>query len=203
MNVRLLLDFGHGVDTPGKCSPDGRLREYKYVREVGYNIARYFEYDASIPVTIVVPEERDITLPERVRRVNEFVDTYKTQQCFLVSLHVNAAANGSWANARGWQVHVSKNASYNSKLIANALYNAANELGVNTRAPMPTQHYWANNFYILSHTKCPAVLTENFFQDNKEDVEFLLSDVGRATVENIHILGISKYLGLPYSLIKV
>nr|DAT77576.1 MAG TPA: MurNAc-LAA [Caudoviricetes sp.] len=25
-------------------------------------------------------------------------------------------------------------------------------------------------------TKCPAVLTENLFQDNKEDVEFLLSE---------------------------
>jgi N-acetylmuramoyl-L-alanine amidase len=36
-----------------------------------------------------------------------------------------------------------------------------------------------SNFYVLRNTKCPAVLTENFFQDTKKDVEFLLSDVGR------------------------
>ena len=203
MNARILFDFGHGVNTPGKCSPDGRFKEYKYVREVGRQIANYFQLHAGLFTNVIVPEETDISLPERVRRVNEIVDAYPTQQCFLVSIHVNAAANGTWAKARGWEVHVSKNASYNSKLLANSFYNAANELGVNTRVPMPTQHYWANNFYILSHTKCPAILTENFFQDNREDVDFLLSDIGRATVENIHILGISKYLGLPYSLVKV
>lgn len=28
-------------------------------------------------------------------------------------------------------------------------------------------------------TKCPAILTENLFQDNKEDVDFLLSEKGK------------------------
>ena len=36
-----------------------------------------------------------------------------------------------------------------------------------------------SGFYILKHTKCPAVLTENLFQDNKEDVGFLLSEEGK------------------------
>lgn len=199
-NVRLLFDFGHGIDTPGKRSPDGRLREYKYAREVGSKVAEYFIITGH-PTYIVVPEEKDISLPERVRRVNAVVAKYPSDQCLLISFHVNAAANGTWANARGWQVHVSKNASYNSKVLANNLFDAAKELGVNTRVPLVNQKYWENNFYILSHTKCPAVLTENFFQDNREDVDFLLSDIGRATVANIHIIGLSKYLGLPYSMI--
>ena len=29
----IMLDNGHGVETPGKRSPDGRLREYSYTRD--------------------------------------------------------------------------------------------------------------------------------------------------------------------------
>jgi N-acetylmuramoyl-L-alanine amidase len=41
---------------------------------------------------------------------------------------------------------------------------------------------------------CPAVLIENFFQDNREDVEFLLSGVGRQCVTDIAVEGIRNYL---------
>ena len=30
----ICLDNGHGVNTPGKCSPDKRLKEYQYAREI-------------------------------------------------------------------------------------------------------------------------------------------------------------------------
>ena len=40
------------------------------------------------------------------------------------------------------------------------------------------------------------MLTENFFQDNKGDVEYLLSREGKQTVTQIQIDGIVKYLGL-------
>ena len=52
------------------------------------------------------------------------------------------------------------------------------------------------SFYILKHTVCPAVLTENLFQDNKEDVAFLLSPEGKKVIADIHVKGICKYLGL-------
>lgn len=32
--MKVLLDNGHGAETPGKRSPDGRLREYAYTREI-------------------------------------------------------------------------------------------------------------------------------------------------------------------------
>lgn len=53
-----------------------------------------------------------------------------------------------------------------------------------------------SQFYILKHTNCPALLTENLFQDNKEDVEFLLSAKGKQAIVELHISGIIKYLGL-------
>lgn len=200
MAARLLLDYGHGCDTAGKCSPDKRLLEYKYVREIGSALVDHFS--RILDVDVIVPEEKDISLPDRVQRVNTIVDAYPDQPCYLVSLHVNAAPGEGWANARGWSVYVSKKASYNSQILANNVFDAAVELGAKTRQPEPSKKYWEENFYITTRTKCPAILTENFFQNNKEDVELLLSPEGRLLVENIHIIGISKYLGLPYSLIK-
>lgn len=32
--MKVLIDNGHGANTPGKRSPDGRLREYAYAREI-------------------------------------------------------------------------------------------------------------------------------------------------------------------------
>jgi N-acetylmuramoyl-L-alanine amidase len=52
---------------------------------------------------------------------------------------------------------------------------------------------WEENFTILSKTKCAAVLSENFFMDNKEDVNFLLSQTGKDVVKNIHINSIIRY----------
>ena len=43
-------------------------------------------------------------------------------------------------------------------------------------------------------TNCPAVLTENLFQDNRQDVDFLLSDAGRAAIVQLHFVGILNYL---------
>ena len=42
-------------------------------------------------------------------------------------------------------------------------------------------------FYILKHTRCAAVLTENFFQDNKQNVDFLLSNEGRESIVQLHV----------------
>ena len=47
---------------------------------------------------------------------------------------------------------------------------------------------------MLNNTKCPAVLTENLFQDNKDDVNYLLSDEGKHAIIRLHVEGIINYL---------
>ena len=51
-----------------------------------------------------------------------------------------------------------------------------------------------SGFAILNRTACPAVLTENLFQDSLEDVEFLLSDEGKAAITQLHIDGIAEFV---------
>jgi N-acetylmuramoyl-L-alanine amidase len=48
-------------------------------------------------------------------------------------------------------------------------------------------------YMVLTKTKCPAVLVENLFMDNKEDLNILKSDIGFITLERIIIEGILNY----------
>ena len=73
---------------------------------------------------------------------------------------------------------MSKNSSKNSKLLAQLLYTEADKQGLKGNRWVPECKYWEANYKILHDSNCPAVLTENMFQDNKDDVKFLLSKEG-------------------------
>lgn len=190
MKTTVLIDNGHGVETAGKRSPDGRLREYAYAREIAVRLEQEL-VSRGIKAYRLVPEENDVPLSERVKRANK----YGIDNVVLVSIHCNAAGNGtSWLPARGWAVYVDPTASKESKRLATALANTAEDYGLNVRKEMEGSNYWVQNLYICKHTLCPAVLTENLFQDNKEDVDYLLSEKGKQTIVNLHVEGIIKYI---------
>ena len=190
----LCIDNGHGVDTLGKRSPDGVLREYKYCREIAAEVVKRLktmDYNAQQLVT----EENDISLSVRCKRVNDICKHFGASNVLVVSIHCNAAgADGKWHDARGWQACVSLNASTKSKQLACYLFDAAQNEGLKMRSPKPGQKWWAQNLAICRDTNCPAVLTENLFQDNLADVEYLLSDEGREAIVNLHVNGIINYI---------
>lgn len=191
--MKVLIDNGHGENTPGKRSPDGRLREYAYTREIAARLECELR-KRGIDTERIVREDIDVSLAERCRRVNE----YKPSQVILVSIHCNAAGCGEWMQARGWEAWTSIGQTKADKL-ATCLFEAAEEClpDMKIRKDMsdgdPDKE---SQFYILKHTNCPAVLTENLFQDNKEDVEFLLSEEGKRAIVELHVSGITKYLKL-------
>ncbi len=191
--MKILIDNGHGSNTAGKRSPDGRLREYAWAREVAQRIVeglRQRGYDAERIVT----EEQDVSLVERCRRVNTVCGRLGSRNVLLVSVHINAAGNGTWRNATGWSGWVYTGASDNSRRLAQSLYAEAERRGLQGNRSVPKCKYWDANFYILKYTVCPAVLTENLFQDNRQEVEYLLSEEGKATLAQLHIDGIINYL---------
>ena len=192
--MKVLIDNGHGSNTPGKRSPDGRLREYAYTREIASRLEMELRKNG-IDAERIVKEEIDVPLAERCRRASE----YKASEAILVSIHCNAAGNESdWMSARGWEAWTSVGKTKADKL-ATCLYEDAEHClpGMKIRKDMtdgdPDKE---SGFYILKHTRCPAVLTENLFQDNREDVEFLLSEEGKRAIVSLHVWGIMKYLGL-------
>ena len=191
----ILIDNGHGENTPGKRSPNGFLREYLWTREIAQEVERELRR-RGYECERIVKCAMDTSLPERVRGVNGYCSEYGAKNVVLVSIHVNAAGDGSkWMNARGWSAYTSKGKTKSDDL-ATMLYEEAekNFAGQKIRKDFQDGDAdWEENFYILKHTKCPAVLTENFFMDNKEDVNYITSIEGREAIVKTHVEALIKY----------
>ena len=190
----ICLDNGHAKSTPGKQSPDQQLKEYAYTREIVKMLSDKLKQNG-YKVFIVTPEiNEDISLKERCARINK-VYKENNKKAISISIHCNASGNGSkWMSAKGWQVYVSPNASSNSKKLAQLLYAEAEKFNLKGNRSVPKEKYWVSNLAMCRDTNCPAVLTENLFQDNKEDVEFLLSEKGKQIIVDIHYNAIVNYL---------
>lgn len=191
----VLIDNGHGEETPGKRSPDGTFREYAYARRVAVELVARLKARGFHAVQIV-PEDRDVSLAERVRRVNAYCNLYGKNNVVLVSVHCDASGNGAWMPARGWSAWTSRGQTA-ADTLADCLYAAAEwhfrgmKIRKDTSDGDPD---FEAGFYLLRHTACPAVLTENFFQDNKEDVAYLTSQEGFETIVQVHEQGLLTYL---------
>ena len=176
--MRVLIDPGHGIDTPGKRSPDGKFREYLWNRQVADLLGARL-VAMGIDASPVVTETNDIPLSTRVQRVNRICSKVGASNVILVSIHANAAGNGGWMNAKGWSCYTSKG-NTESDRIAECLYDAFEKEFPDRKIRKDLSdgdRDWEANFYVLSKSKCPAVLLENFFYDNPEECE-----IGRAHV---------------------
>lgn len=196
MKLCVLLDNGHGCNTKGKCSPDGFIKEYEWARSIVNHLTVRLN-DLGIEVYKITPEETDISLSERVRRVNKKYAEAKAKgnTCILISIHINAAGKDcKWLGASGWTVWVGKNASSKSKELAKMLYEESEKFNLKGNRWVPSCKYWEANYTILTKTNCPAVLTENMFQDNKQDVDYLLSAKGKEEIIQLHLNGIQKFI---------
>ena len=196
--MKILIDNGHGVDTKGKRSPDGRLLEYAENRLLADRIVSALKaqgHDAEL----LVPEDNDVSLFQRCDRVNRFCYALGKENVILVSIHCNAAGKGDrWYNATGWCAYTTPKDTPADRL-ATCLYNAAQIHIPDQRLRMDLTDGDPDieaSFYLLRHTSCPAVLTENLFMDNQADVEYLLSDIGQTNLVNLHVTGINFYLGI-------
>lgn len=192
--------MGHSKVDPvnGKYSPDKSFYEWEWTRLIGRQIICKLVslgYDAR-PVVYPSEDNVKVTPTERANRVNEVCAKYGTANVMLVSIHSNAAGNGTqWMNARGWSVFVSKNSSYVSKTLAGCIFDEIAKEGFKMRQPLPTQKYWEENFTVVYKTKCKAVLTESLFYDNKEDLAMLKDPFYQSKIVNGHVNGIIRYLG--------
>lgn len=208
----ILIDNGHGSNTEqnGKYSPKltadmsisseftngGRFREWKYNRVIARMIVDKLVsmgYDARL----VVPEDKDASLAERIRRINTICNKNGAGNVLLVSVHSNAKGNGtSWQDAKGWEAYTTRGKT-KSDTLAEFLYKRADS----NLPGRKIREDWSDgdrdkeaDFYIIKKAYCPAVLTENFFYDNKDDLKYLTSDEGVHGVVRLHIEGIIDYI---------
>ena len=199
--MKILIDNGHGIQTKGKRSPDGQLLEYAYTSELARQIVKILKsrgYDSEL----LVPEDDDIPLSERVRRTNAHCQVLGKSNVILISLHLNAAGDGTrWMNATGWSCYTCKGQTESDRL-ADSLYKAAEQILENqvirTDYARDGDPDWEENFYILRHSLCPAVLVEQFFMDNKKDLAYLISDEGKRNLIDVIVGGLEAFYSLSF-----
>ena len=194
--MKILIDAGHGIDTPGKRSPDGSFLEYLWNRQVADLVLtrlRAGGFDADLVVT----ETNDITLRTRAMRVNRICDRIGAANVLLVSIHSNAAGSGkSWMNATGWECHTSPGQTGSDEL-AECFYRAFSAAFPEKRMRRDFSDGDSDkesSFYILTKTRCPAVRLENFFYDNRSECAWLLQEGTKVRIADAIVAGLKMFL---------
>ena len=196
-DIIILIDNGHGNNTLGKRSPDGKLMEFSYTREIASKVVsglRRMGYNAEL----LTPELYDVKLLERVHRVNVKCQSRGKDNVLCVSIHCNAAGNGTaWHKGTGFEVWTSPGKTKSDDLADHFIRMAKRHFenqSIREWKKVDGERDKEAKFTILTNTICPAIITENFFMDNKSDVKYLLSEEGKSSIIRCHIDAIVSYI---------
>ena len=174
MDKIILFDNGHGQETPGKRSPvlkDGRqLFEWEFNRDIVRRIILKCDH-AGIRAVKLVSETFDVSLEERCKRANLWYDRCNGN-CVVVSIHANAGGG------TGFEVYTSPGQTKADPIATKLIEQLQQDFPeIKIRKDMadgdPDKEA---GFYILKHTKAPAILAENLFMDNEADCQLLMAE---------------------------
>ena len=189
----IIIDAGHGNNSPGKRSPiwkDGKqLFEWEFNRDIATRIAHKLAA-AGIRSRLLVTEKEDIQLSERCRRVNNICRMHGKDNCILISIHANAGGG------TGFEVFTSpgntKADEYATIMLDTLKYSFPKEK-IRTDYSDGDADKEAR-FYMLQKSQCPAILTENLFMDNETDCRKLMDDDFREQIADAHVRAIFQML---------
>lgn len=200
-----VLDPGHGGWKNGAYATSPRIgKKYTFTnREGGYT---FYEGVFNRLVTAKLKDmmeeaglsyydsthdlQSDVSLRKRVERANS-LHVSTGRKAVFVSIHGNAhgaAQSGEGTSARGFAVYTSPGET-GSDPIAEQL---ARELRtqfpkLQHRRQFHDQLDWEARFYVLVNTACPAILSENLFYTNWEDVKVMRSEAGQEKIARAHL----------------
>jgi len=196
-NYLWILDNGHGgiidgvYQTAGKRSPvwpDGtQLFEGEFNRAIVDRLVKMCN-EAGIECVDLVDTQEDVPLSERTDKANDIYRKRLDQdgKCIYVSVHANGF---DIETANGWSVYTSIGETKSDK-IATILFEKANKEFPNEYMRKDTSDGDVDkeaNFWVLSKTIMPAILSENFFMTNYENCHnYLQSEEGRDRIAKIH-----------------
>jgi N-acetylmuramoyl-L-alanine amidase len=183
----VLLDAGHGIDTPGKRSPvwkDGtQLLEWEFNRYIVDKISQYL-IASRISNIKLVQTDKDISLGERSGLANQLYREYKdTYFVYLVSIHGNAADSPS---AHGIEAFTTKGITVCDTL-ADMHMEELTKLGWRMRPHSSTKLNKDLDFWILRKTECPSLLTESGFYTNEVECKKMMDPYWRNQIALAHI----------------
>jgi N-acetylmuramoyl-L-alanine amidase len=185
------LDNGHGKLQAGKRSPifdDGKTQflEYEFNRDVVERIMKALD-KKGVQYFDVVPDYLEVGsfLEERVDRANKKKSDLPK---IYVSVHSNAGptTDGKWVpdNIKGVETWYAQNSKKGQKIAAVFQKHILAKTGFKDRNLKSTA---ISSLYVLTKTTMPAILTENGFYNNKEEVKELMKDSVRQKIADAHV----------------
>lgn len=182
--VKIAIDCGHGLKTPGKQTPDG-IKEWTLndkVRDKAVSMLK--DYDCEIIFTDNNEGNVDESLSSRLNK-------YKSAGASaFVSIHHNAYT-GKWGNATGVEVYTDRKPTAKDKELANAIYNRlVKYTGLRGRGVKKA------NFYVINQNTIPAVLVEGGFMDGRNDYKVITSESGQEAYAKAVAEGLVEFLNL-------
>lgn len=190
--LKVSWDAGHGLNTPGKRTPDNSLHEWQFNSEVvRYAMLELAKYDGVAQKRFDDPTgKRDVPLTERTNGINSWGSNLH------ISVHANAFGNG-WNTADGIETYVYKLSLAGSVKIAKAVQH---ELVEATR--LDDRGVKAGDLHMVRETNMDAILIENPFMTNKKEAELLKSDGFRRTCAAAIVRAIVDVYGLKKKVIS-
>jgi hypothetical protein len=195
---RILLGCPHGgavlgVAQAGKQSPDGRLVEGVYCRDVACEAVRDLRLSGVDADMVFSGAEHcgKVKLGSKYVAKWRYLNWLYTKVKFsYIEIHTNAAGNDGWYDNRGPRFFISKNAGKKTQELTGWLERSFMKVPLGEHQLRKT-----SKMNVLHQTKFPSVLVELFFHTSKADVDFALSPAGVWTYKRALVDGIRGYLG--------
>lgn len=169
MAKKIVIDVGHALGMPGNKTPDG-IDEWYLNNKVALEVTKQLsEYEVEIIRVDDVTGKKDITLYERVQRIN------KAMPDLMISIHHNGYT-GKWGNHTGVEAYYNLNRKNDTeKTIATEI---ASKMSTNTG--LKNRGTKTAAFYVLTcHRDIIAILTEGGFMDSTIDHKIITTKDGQ------------------------
>ena len=210
--IRIVGVPGHGTRqyTDGKCAPDKSYFEGEWARIMVPKILTAFE-EMGFKTTNLIPGPEDVNIHTRAAMANKLMAEHPDEYLVYLAIHSNAVnedsepakSHGGWdEKACGFVVYAARDASTESEILARNVYDAAYAMGRRGNRSIPAERFWRANWVEIHETKMPAILTESDFHTNHKSIEYLMSEKGQDELVSIHVAGVCKTFGIPYSICK-
>ena len=178
--MKIMIDAGHGPNTPGKRSPDGRLREFHFNSAVADAVKKRLLLDGHT-VFFSHQADADVPLLERTQLAN------RLKADLFISIHANAFGS-SFNNSSGIETFTFTNPLAATKTLAASVHHA---LLLSTKRP--DRGLKQADFAVLRNTHMPAILIECGFMTNRIELALLKSEIYRKSCANAIAFGINCY----------
>lgn len=184
MAIKIGIDVGHGLYTPGKQTPTG-IKEWTLNDKVRDKVVEFLaDYDCEF----VHVDNNEGNVDESLEsRVNKYISA---GVAVLVSLHHNAFT-GTWNKATGVEAWVDRNATAEDVRLAECIYKRMVEYTGLTGRGIKRED-WA----VINQNRIPAVLFEGGFMDSSIDYKVITSDEGQTAYARAVAEGLIEYCKL-------